>query len=455
MTYDELQDLDLKTIWHPCSQMKDYETFPPIVIERGEGVWLYDKQGNRYLDAVSSWWVNLFGHANPRISQALADQAKKLEHVIFANFTHEPAIHVATKLVEKAPEGLEKVFFADNGSAAIEVALKMSFQYRAQTGQRKKQRFLTFSNAYHGETLGALSVGAVDLYNKVFKPLLLNVVHTEGPNCFRCPFHESPGTCHAPCTKFVEEQFEQYGDEISAAIIEPLIQIAGGMNMYPPVFLKKLRALCDKYDVHLIADEIAVGFGRTGTLFACEQAGITPDFLCLSKGITGGYLPLSAVLTTNKIYDAFYDDYGTMKAFLHSHSYSGNPLALRAAQEVLTIFEEEQVLEKLAKKQVFLRKLAHETFDDLPYVGEYRQTGFVGAIELVANKETKEPLPSKPRIGYQIYKRALKKGLLIRPLGNIIYFMPPYVITEEEIQWMVETTREEIEQFFEERLVVK
>lgn len=329
----------------------------------------------------------------------------------------------------------------------------MSFQYRAQIGQPKKQRFLTFTNAYHGETLGALSVGAVDLYNKVFQPLLLNVVQAEGPNCYRCPFAEHPGTCDAPCAMFVEEQFKMHADTLSAAIIEPLIQIAGGMNMYPPVFLKKLRTLCDQYDVHLIADEIAVGFGRTGTLFACEQADITPDFLCLSKGITGGYLPLSAVLTTNKIYYAFYDDYGTMKAFLHSHSYSGNPLALRATQEVLAIFEEEQVLEKIAKKAKLLNKLAHEAFDSLPYVGEYRQTGFVGAIELVADKKTKAPLPSEERIGYRIYKRALNRGILLRPLGNILYFMPPYIISEEEIEWMVNTAKEEIVEFFKKKKV--
>ena len=451
MTYKELQCLDLKHIWHPCSQMKDYESFPPIVIERGEGVWLYDKLGNRYLDAVSSWWVNLFGHSNPRISQALAEQAQKLEHVIFANFTHEPAIRVAEKLVELTPKGLEKVFFADNGSAAIEIALKMSFQYRAQTKQPKKKRFLAFTNAYHGETLGALSVGGVDLYNEVYAPLLLNVVHTQGPDCFRCPFGESHATCNAPCTQFVEEEFKQHADTISAAIIEPLIQAAAGMKMYPPVFLKKLRALCDEYDVHLIADEVAVGFGRTGTLFACEQADMTPDFLCLSKGITGGYMPLSAVLTTNQVYNAFYDDYGTMKAFLHSHSYTGNPLALRVVQEVLAIFEEDQVLTNLAFKQKLLQDLAHTAFDHLPYVGEYRQTGFVGAVELVANKESKSPFASEERIGYQIYQRALEKGLLIRPLGNIIYFMPPYVISDEEIKWMIDTTKEVITQFFKER----
>lgn len=451
MRYEELQARDVEHIWHPCAQMKDYETFPPIVIERGGGVWLTDKQGNRYLDAVSSWWVNLFGHTNSRISQAIADQARKLEHVIFANFTHEPAIHVAEKLVELTPEGLEKVFFADNGSAAIEVALKMSFQYRAQTSQPEKKQFLAFSNAYHGETLGALSMGGVGLYNDVYAPLLLNVVHAQGPDCFRCPFGESPETCQAQCIQDTEKQFKKHADTISAAIIEPLIQAAAGMKMYPPIFLKKLRDLCDAYDVHLIADEVAVGFGRTGTLFACEQAQITPDFLCLSKGITGGYLPLSAVLTTEDVYRAFYDDYGTMKAFLHSHSYTGNPLALRAAQEVLAIFEEEQVMETLVSKQQLLQELAHAAFDELPYVGEYRQTGFVGAIELVADRKTKEPFPSDERIGYEIYQQALKKGLLIRPLGNIIYFMPPYVISGEEIEWMVNTTKEVMEQFFIER----
>ncbi|REB08074.1 adenosylmethionine--8-amino-7-oxononanoate transaminase [Sporosarcina sp. BI001-red] len=451
MKYEELQARDVENIWHPCAQMKDYETFPPIVIESGEGVWLTDKQGNRYLDAVSSWWVNLFGHTNPRISQAIADQAQKLEHVIFANFTHEPAIHVAEKLVELTPQGLEKVFFADNGSAAIEVALKMSFQYRAQSNQPEKKRFLAFTNAYHGETLGALSMGGVGLYNDVYAPLLLNVVHAQGPDCFRCPFGDSPETCHAQCIQDTEKQFMEHADTISAAIIEPLIQAAAGMKMYPPIFLKKLRDLCDTYDVHLIADEVAVGFGRTGTLFACEQAQITPDFLCLSKGITGGYLPLSAVLTTEDVYRAFYDDYGTMKAFLHSHSYTGNPLALRAAQEVLAIFEEERVMEQLAPKQHLLNNLAHAAFDELPYVGEYRQTGFVGAIELVADRKTKEPFPSDERIGYEIYQQALKKGLLIRPLGNIIYFMPPYVISEEEIEWMVKTTKEVMEQFFHKR----
>lgn len=447
----DLQARDLQHVWHPCSQMKDYEQFPPIVIKRGEGVWLYDENGNRYLDAVSSWWVNLFGHANKRISQALSEQAFTLEHVIFANFTHEPAVKVAEKLVALTPPGLNKVFFADNGSASIEVALKMSFQYHMQTGKTQKKRFLALTDAYHGETLGALSVGGVDLYNEVYQPLLLDTVRAQGPDCFRCPFQDKPDSCQAQCIHYVEKELEAHHEGITAIIIEPLIQAAAGMKMYPALYLKKLRELCTSYDVHLIADEVAVGFGRTGTLFACEQAGISPDFMCLSKGLTGGYLPLSVVLTTDEIYDAFYDEYGTMKAFLHSHSYTGNTLACRVALEVLTMFEEEDYIELVQQKGDVMRKLAIEAFSHLPYVGEYRQIGLVGAIELVADPLSKEPLPGEERIGYQIYQRALAKGLLIRPLGNILYFMPPYVISEEEIRFMIETTRQTIETFFAER----
>ncbi len=320
-----------------------------------------------------------------------------------------------------------------------------------QTGKQTKTRFLAFTDAYHGETVGALSVGGVGLYNEVFEPLLLDTVRAQGPDCFRCPFQKLPESCDAPCSHFVEEQLKMHHEEITAVIIEPLIQAAAGMKMYPPIYLQRLRALCSQYDVHLIADEIAVGFGRTGTMFACEQASITPDFMCLSKGITGGYLPLSAVLTSDQVYNAFYDEYGTMKAFLHSHSYSGNTLACRVALEVLTIFEEEQIMDMIQRKGQQMRQLAMEAFGHMPYVGEYRQVGLVGAIELVADRQTKTPFASEERIGYQIYQQALEKGLLIRPLGNILYFMPPYIITNEEMTFMINTTKETIEQFFKDR----
>ncbi|MGP7818518.1 adenosylmethionine--8-amino-7-oxononanoate transaminase [Niallia sp. 01092] len=443
-----LQKRDLQHVWHPCSQMKDYEDFPPIVIKSGKGIYLYDENGKQYIDAVSSWWVNLFGHANERISSALANQAFQLEHVIFANFTHEPAVLLAEKLAKLTPDGLTKVFFADNGSSAIEVALKISFQYHQQKNKPNKKRFLALTDAYHGETLGALSVGGVDLYNEIYQPLLLDTIRAQGPDCFRCPFNEKPESCDTPCISFIEEKLKHHHEELTAVIIEPLIQAAAGMKMYPPSYLKKLKELCLQYDVHLIADEIAVGFGRTGTMFACEQAGITPDFMCLSKGLTGGYLPLSAVVTTDDVYDAFYDDYESGKAFLHSHSYTGNPLACRVALEVLQLFEEENYIEQIQQKSKYMHDLALNIFTNQPYVGEYRQTGMVGAIELVKNKETKEPFPSKERVGYQIYRIALEKGLLLRPLGNILYFMPPYVITEEEITTMIHTANEAIQEYF-------
>lgn len=448
-----LQRKDLNYVWHPCSQMKDYEDLPPIVIKSGKGIYLYDENGKQYIDAVSSWWVNLFGHANERISTALANQAFQLEHAIFANFTHEPAISLAEKLVEITPSGLTKVFFADNGSSAIEVALKMSFQYHMQKNKPKKKRFLALTDAYHGETLGALSVGGVDLYNEVFQPLLLDTIRAQGPDCFRCPFNKNPDSCNTPCINYVEEKLKIHHEEISAIIIEPLIQAAAGMKMYPPTYLKNLKELCLQYDVHLIADEVAVGFGRTGTMFACEQGDITPDFMCLSKGLTGGYLPMSVVLTTEEVYDAFYDDYETMKAFLHSHSYTGNPLACRVANEVLQIFEDEHYIEQIAEKSAYMKELASQVFHDQPYIGEYRQTGMVGAIELVKDKDTKEPFSSEERVGYQIYQIALEKGLLLRPLGNILYFMPPYVITKEEIRTMIQLTNEAIEQYFEHSFV--
>lgn len=448
MTSD-LQKRDLKHVWHPCSQMKDYEEFPPIVIKSGKGIYLYDENGKEYIDAVSSWWVNLFGHANERISAALAEQAGRLEHVIFANFTHEPAVLLAEKLVEFTPEGLSKAFFADNGSSAVEIALKMSFQYHKQKNKPNKTRFLALNNAYHGETLGALSVGGVGLYNEVFQPLLLNTIRAEGPDCFRCPFQEEPGSCDTPCISFIEEKLTDHHEELAAVIIEPLIQAAAGMKMYPPGYLKKLRQLCSRYDVHLIADEVAVGFGRTGTMFACEQAGISPDFMCLSKGLTGGYLPLSVVMTTDEVYDAFYDDYQTMKAFLHSHSYTGNPLACSVALEVLRIFEDERYIGQIQEKAAYMRKRATELFVHQSHVGEYRQTGMVGAIELVMEKATNKPIPAEKRAGYQIYRIALEKGLLLRPLGNVLYFMPPYVISEREIDRMLKIANEAIQVYFD------
>lgn len=443
-----LQKRDLEHIWHPCSQMKDYEVFPPIVIERGEGVFLYDTEGNSYLDAVSSWWVNLFGHSNQRINDALYKQANSLEHAIFVNFSHEPGIELCERICKIAPEGLNKVFFGDNGSSAVEIALKLSFQYHQQIGKTKKTKFVAVTEAYHGETIGALSVSGVALYNKIYKPLLLDVLRPQGPTCFKCPYGKTRENCCAECIENVEKVFKEQSDEISAMIIEPLVQCAAGMKMYPPIYLKKLRELCDEYDINLIADEIAVGFGRTGEMFGCNHADITPDFMTVSKGLTAGYLPLSLVLMKDKIYDAFYDDYSTLKAFLHSHSYTGNPLGCAVALETLNIFEEDNVIENNRAKSKMMRDMVTEKFKDIPYVGEFRQQGMIGAIELVKDPVTKEEFDWQKRIGYQIYKLALKNGVLLRPLGNIIYFIPPYVINENEMDLMTSVAANCTKEFF-------
>jgi len=436
MNNHALSQRDLAVLWHPCSQMKDHETLPLIPIRRGQGVWLEDFDGNRYLDAISSWWVNIFGHANPTINAAIKVQLETLEHVILAGFTHEAAISLAEKLTAITPAGLSRCFYADNGSSAIEVALKMSFHYWLNTGLPQKTKFITLENSYHGETLGALAVGNVSLYKQTYQPLLMDVITVPGPDCY---FREPGESWQAYSERrfaLMEQALAMHEGQVCAVIIEPLVQCAGSMRMYDAVYLKLLRAACDRYQVHLIADEIAVGFGRTGSLFACDQAGITPDFMCLSKGLTGGYLPLSAVLTTDRVYQAFYDDYAKLTAFLHSHSYTGNALACRAALATLGIFENQPVLDN-NRQLATLMQQATAHFADHPHVAEVRQTGMILAIELVKNKADKEPFPWQERRGLKAYQHGLKQGVLLRPLGNVIYFMPPYVINPEEIQLMV------------------
>lgn len=439
---------DLQYIWHPCSQMKDYEELNPIIIEKGEGVWLYDIDGNKYLDCISSWWTNTLGHSNKRINEALKRQIDSIEHVIFANFSNKPAIELAEKLVEMTPSTLKKVFFSDNGSAAVEIALKMSFHYNALKGKTKKQRFLALSDAYHGETLGALSVCDLDEYNKIYKPLLLDTLRVEGPDCYRCKFGLTRESCQAECIYNMEKCISENHKEISAVIIEPLVQGAAGMKIYSPLYLKKLRELCDQYDIHLIADEIAVGFGRTGEMFASNHAGISPDFMCLSKGITAGYMPLSVVLTTNDVYNCFYGDYQEQKAFLHSHSYTGNAMACAIAVENLKILKENTIIDNNRKKGELIRNLTLKKAEGSKHIGDVRSIGMITAIEIVKNKQTKESYPPQLRVGYEIYKIALTKGLLLRPLGNILYFIPPYIITEQEIEFMVNTCFESIEEYF-------
>ena len=439
-----LAERDLQYIWHPCSQMKDYEELKPIVIDHGKGVCLYDKDGKEYIDVVSSWWCNLLGHCNPTINEAIKAQLDKLEHVIFANFTHEPAIELCEQLSQIVPKGLKKYNFSDNGSASIECALKMSFQYQYQTGKSKKTRFMCLSEGYHGETIGALSVGSMDLYAKIYKPMLMDVIHIQAPDCYRCPYGKNRDCCNCECFEHAEKAFEQYAEETCAIIIEPLLQGSAGMRIYPALYLKKLRVLCDKYDVLLIADEIATGFGRTGKMFAFDHAEVSPDIMCISKGLTGGYMPMAITITTDAIYNAFYADYNEGKAFMHSHTYSGNPLGCSAALAVQKIFREEPILENAKKNGEYLHNKLMEELSDHPNIGEIRTIGMINAMELVTDKKEKIGFPSEQRMGYQIYKEALKNGLILRPLGNVLYFNPPLIMNEQEIDKAIEICKKAI-----------
>ena len=435
---------DIKSVWHPCTQMKDYETLGPVPIKRGKGVWLEDFEGNRFIDAVSSWWVNLFGHANPRINAAIQEQIGELEHVILAGFTHEPVVNLSERLIEVTPEGLNKCFYADNGSSAVEAALKMSYHYWKNHGKPDKKNFVNLSNSYHGETLGALALGDVPLYKSTYAPLLMEVITAPSPDAYNKEAGETDEDYALRQFEVMEKILAEQHDEICAVVTEPLIQCAGGMRMHHPIYHTRLREACDRYGVHLIADEIAVGFGRTGTMFASEQSNITPDFMCLSKGLTAGYLPLSVVLTTNDVFDAFYDNYETLKAFLHSHSYTGNPIGCAVALATLDIFRDDNVIENNRRlSKVMGESVAHLV--DHPHVGDVRQQGMTLAIEMVKNKATKEPFPFAERRGMRVFKHGLTREALLRPLGNVSYFMPPYVITEEQIRHLGQVVTEGID----------
>ncbi len=428
MDNSEIMRRDLAHIWHPCTQMKDHETLPLIPVKSADGIWLEDFEGNRYIDSISSWWVNLFGHANPYISKRLSEQAASLEHVLLAGFTHEPAVTLAERLCSIAPGNLNRLFFADNGSSAIEVALKMSYHAHLNRGE-SRPLFLSLTNSYHGETIGALSVGDVELYKKTYEPILIRSIQTPVPK-------DMSEEAALEAVAELENILKSRGSEISAFIVEPLVQCAGGMHMYHPSYLTEAKGLCEEYGIHFIADEIAVGFGRTGTMFASEQANISPDFMCLSKGLTGGFMPMAVVLTTDEIYGAFYCDYLEYKAFLHSHSYTGNPLGCSCANAVLDIFEKSDVLGENRKRGELLGTLL-EKFEKLDNVKEVRRTGMIAAVELQGYE------PSE-RVNLKIFEYCLKRGVFVRPLGAVLYFMPPYVIGDSEMEMMVSVAYEAV-----------
>jgi len=430
---DNWIEKDLKYLWHPYTQAKDCESLPPVLIERAEGIKLYDSKGAFYYDTISSWWCNIHGHNHPKIKQAVKEQLDSLEHVLFAGFTHRPAITLARKLCSLTPPNLTKVFYSDNGSTAVETALKMSFQYWQNTGQKNKTKFVSLALAYHGDTVGAMSVAGDTTFNGVFGPLLFEGFKVPSPYCYRCPMGKKKQSCDIDCIRPLEDVLKKHNDRIAAIILEPLLMGAAGMLVYPAEYLRKAAELAAEFGVHLIADEVATGFGRTGSMFACEKAGVQPDFMCLSKGITSGTLAFAATMTTDEIYNAFYDDYEKQKTFYHGHTYSANPLGCAAAIASLEIFEQEKTLEKIQPLIAMLHGKM-EKFADLPFVGDVRCIGMAGAVELVKDKEAKKPFAVKDRIGQKVFEAGLKENLILRPLGNVIYLYLPLCTTEKQLR---------------------
>ena len=439
----ELQKKDLEYVFHPCAQMKDFEEIPPLVIKKGDGLYLIDEDGNRYMDCISSWWVNLFGHCNERINKVVTEQVNTLEHVIFANFAHEPAALLCEELTKVLPNGINKFLFSDNGSSCIEMALKLSFQYHLQTGNPQKTKFISLENAYHGETIGALGVGDVDIFTETYRPLIKEGRKVRVPYVDSNLSQDEFTKLEDECIEELEELIIANHNEIACMIVEPMVQGAAGIKIYSARFLKAARNLTKKYNIHLIDDEIAMGFGRTGKMFACEHAGIEPDMMCIAKGLSSGYYPIAMLCITTEIFDAFYADYKDGKSFLHSHTYSGNPLGCRIALEVLKIFKEDNVLETVNEKGTYLKNQMEKIFKNKPYVKDIRNIGLIGAIEL------KDDVAPGVRVGRKIYDIALKKGVFVRPLGNTIYFMPPYVITHEEIDKMLDVCEQSINELLQ------
>jgi len=435
-----LRGFDRDHVWHPFTQMKDWVAEDQIVIERGEGAYLVDTDGNRYLDGVASIWTNVHGHCRPEINEAVKAQVDRLEHSTLLGLANDQSAILARRLVEITPSGLDKVFYSDNGSTAVEIALKMAFQYQQHRGGKhsEKTKFITFRNAYHGDTIGAVSVGGIDLFHAVFQPLLFPVIKAPSPYCYRCELGGSrDGGCERLCLRELERLMETHAHETAGLVIEPLVQCAGGMIVQPPGFVKKVRELCDRFDILMIADEVAVGFGRTGAMFACEKEGVTPDLMALSKGLTAGYLPLAATMATQRIYDAFLGDYSELKTFFHGHTFTGNPVACAAAIASLDLFATDRLLERLPEKIGYL-ELRLDDLQRLEHVGEVRQMGMIGGIELVRDKGKAAPYPWEERIGVRICLEARKQGLFLRPLGNVIVVFPPLSITLDQLKTLMD-----------------
>jgi adenosylmethionine-8-amino-7-oxononanoate aminotransferase len=439
-SYDTLVNWDREHLWHPFTQMQGFREEELLIITHGEGAYLFDFQGRRYLDGVSSLWTNVHGHRRPELDQAVREQLELMAHSTLLGLAHPPAIVLARRLAEITPPGLNKVFYSDSGSTSVEVALKMAFQYWQLRGFSQKNRFLHLVNAYHGDTLGAVSVGGIALFHDIFRPLLFATLEAPAPYCYRCA---DANDCREQCLDRLEELVATHHQELAAVILEPVMQGAAGMIPQPPGYLARVREVTKRYEVLLIADEVATGFGRTGRMFACEAEGVSPDLLCLAKGITGGYLPLAATLARDEIYQVFLGAFQDFKAFFHGHTYTGNPLAAAAALASLEIFEKDGVVESLAPKIDRLRLLLEE-MQAHPHVGDIRQRGLMVGIELVQNRETREPFPVARRTGHRVILEARKRGVILRPLGDVLVLMPPLCITVEELETLARVAYESI-----------
>jgi len=434
---ESLRQKDRELIWHPFTQMADWEKEAPLIIERGEGNYLIDTEGRRYFDGVSSLWVNLFGHRRREIDEAIRSQLDRLAHSTFLGLSHVPAIELSERLLTVAPAGFSRVFYSDNGSTAMEIAIKMAFQYGQQRGGReKRQTFITHTEAYHGDTIGAVSAGGIDLFHKIFAPLLFTTHRIPTPHCYRCPYGMARKSCGLVCAARMEEVVRRHRAELAAFIVEPLVQGAAGMLMMPEGYLARVREVTRECEVLLICDEVATGFGRTGTMFACEQEGVSPDIMAVAKGLTGGCLPLAATLTTKEVYDAFLGRYEEFKAFFHGHSYTANPLGCAAALATLSIFKEQGVLEHVASlSRIMAEELAK--LEGRRGIGDIRQKGLMVGVEIVEDTRTKAPFPPEKKVGQRVARKVREKGIILRPLGDVIVLMPPLSSTEDEIRRLV------------------
>ncbi len=449
---EQLRQWDKRHVWHPFTQMQEWDRDEQIIIEKGEGCWLIDTEGNRYLDGVASMWTNVHGHCRRELNDALKEQVDRLEHSTLLGLGSEQSIILAARLAEITPPGLDRFFYSDNGSTAMEVAVKMAYQYQVHLGQPERSKFITFRHAYHGDTLGAVSVGGIDIYHTTFKPLMFETLMAPAPYCYRCELGCSKLTCNMACVDAVEELMKHNAGLVAGLVIEPLVQGAGGMIVQPAGFLRRIRELCDQYDILMIADEVATGFGRTGAMFACQHEDIVPDIMAISKGIAAGYLPLAATVTIEKVYSAFLGSYAELKTFFHGHTFTGNPLACAVALKSLQLFQQDDLLTALQPK---IAHLGHrlDDFASMPHVGDIRHCGLAAGIELVENKESGTPYPWEDRIGIKVCLEARKHGVFSRPLGNTIVIFPPLVISINELDILLNVLQESIKSVTEQLIV--